>query len=92
MRSHDVSSLSACELDRARRELSASLALVRPGSPMRVPLENHIGAIDAERDARKRAQVRVCSCGLATNDDALIDGHLWDSPGHAERDLTRYIA
>jgi hypothetical protein len=36
------------ELDRARRELQASLALVRPDSPARVPILAHMSAIDAE--------------------------------------------
>jgi len=47
-REHDVSSLTAAELERARRELSASLALARPGSPIAVPIEAHLDAIDAE--------------------------------------------
>ena len=33
MRDHDVSHLTDGELDRARRELAASLALARPDSP-----------------------------------------------------------
>ena len=33
---------------------------------------------------------RVCSCGLATDDDARMDGHLFESPGCTERDLSRY--
>jgi hypothetical protein len=32
-RPHDVSGLTGPELERARRELTASLALIRPGSP-----------------------------------------------------------
>ncbi len=55
MRDHDVSMLTASELERARRELAASLALVRPGSPARVPIEAHLSAIDAERAERERA-------------------------------------
>ena len=55
MREHDVTALTARELERARRELAASLALTRPGSPARVPILAHLAAIDAElagRDAR----------------------------------------
>src|SRR5947208_666646 len=37
MREHDVSALTARELERARREPAASLALTRPGSPARRP-------------------------------------------------------
>jgi hypothetical protein len=48
MRSHDVRHLTASELERARRELAASLALTRPGSPVRVPTEAYLSAIDAE--------------------------------------------
>lgn len=47
-RAHDVSRLSADDLERARRELAASLALARPGSPVRVPIEAHLSAIDAQ--------------------------------------------
>jgi hypothetical protein len=48
MRDHDVTALTVGELDRARRELQASLALVRPDSPARVPILAHMSAIDAE--------------------------------------------
>jgi hypothetical protein len=33
MREHDVTALTAAELEAARRELAASLALARPGLP-----------------------------------------------------------
>jgi hypothetical protein len=46
-RDHDVSSLTAADLERARRELAVSLALVRRGSPARVPILARISAIDA---------------------------------------------
>jgi hypothetical protein len=52
MRDHDVSQLTARELERARRELTASLALARPGSPVRVPILARISAIDTEAAAR----------------------------------------
>ena len=48
MRDHDVSRLTASELERARRELAASLALARPDSPSRVPILAHLTAIDSE--------------------------------------------
>ena len=41
MRQHDVSALTARELERARRELAASLALTRPGSPARADPGDH---------------------------------------------------
>jgi hypothetical protein len=54
MRDHDVSSLTAAELDRAGRHLQVSLALAAPGSAVRAPIMTHMSAIDAEiaeRDA-----------------------------------------
>jgi hypothetical protein len=56
-RAHDVSGLSAAELERARRELRASLALARPGSPMRVPAEAQLSAIDTEVAARASSDI-----------------------------------
>jgi len=47
-RQHDVSGLTTGELERARRELRASLALARPDSPTRTPIMAHISAIDTE--------------------------------------------
>lgn len=52
MRDHDVSGLTAAELERARRELQASLALAAPGSPIREPILAHMSAIDAELAGR----------------------------------------
>ncbi len=54
-RVHDVSSLTAAELERARRDLAASLALTRPDSPARVPILAHMSAIDAELAGRGSA-------------------------------------
>jgi hypothetical protein len=48
MREHDVTALTGRELERARRELAASLALTRPGSPARVPILARMSAIDTE--------------------------------------------
>ena len=56
MRDHDVSGLTAGELERTRRELAASLALVRPDSPARVPIVAHMSAIDAELAERTAGQ------------------------------------
>jgi hypothetical protein len=47
-RSYDVSALTSEELQRTRRELAASLALTRPGSPARIPILTQIAAIDVE--------------------------------------------
>ena len=55
-RPHDVSELTASELEQARRELAASLALVRPDSPARVPILARLSAIDAALAARPAGQ------------------------------------
>jgi hypothetical protein len=71
VRDHDVSRLTADELERARRELAASLALARPGSPIRAPIEAHMAAIDAELAERARRPaptdraVRSGRCGMS---------------------------
>ena len=55
IRDHDVSELTVAELERARRDLAASLALAKPGSPTTVPALARMRAIDAElaeRDTR----------------------------------------
>jgi len=54
MRDHVVSGLSTGELEHARRELAASLALSRPDSPIRTPIEARMSAIDAELAERTR--------------------------------------
>jgi hypothetical protein len=56
MRDHDVTALTRRELEQARRELAASMALARPGSPARVPILAQIKAIDAELASRSGAQ------------------------------------
>jgi hypothetical protein len=89
MRSHDVSRMSANELGNARRELSVSSALSRPDSPIHLPINAHLLAIDAELVSRG---VRMCGCGLAADDDGLMDGHLFEFPAHEERDLGRFFA
>jgi hypothetical protein len=52
VRDHDVTSLTGAELDDARRGLAVSLALARPGSPVRMPILARINAIDAELTVR----------------------------------------
>jgi hypothetical protein len=52
VRDHDVTTLTAAELDLARRELAASLALARPGSPIRAPILGRMSAIDTELAGR----------------------------------------
>jgi len=58
MREHDMAALTAAELEAARRELAASLALARPGSPVHAPIQARLAAIDTElagRGAARRA-------------------------------------
>ena len=55
MRDHDVTTLTGRELEQAKRELAASLALARPGSPARVPILAQMKAIDAELAGRSGA-------------------------------------
>jgi hypothetical protein len=53
-RPHEVRMLAPGQLERARRELRASLALARPDSPARVPILAQLNAVEAElarRDA-----------------------------------------
>jgi hypothetical protein len=56
MREHDVTALTAAELEAARRELAASLALARPGSPVRAVIRARMAAIDAELAGRATAR------------------------------------
>jgi hypothetical protein len=56
MREHDVSALTAAELEAARRELAASLVLARPGSPVRAVIRARMAAIDAELAGRPAAR------------------------------------
>jgi hypothetical protein len=56
MREHDVTALTAAELEDSRRELAASLALARPGSPVLVPIRARMAAIDAELAGRAAAR------------------------------------
>jgi hypothetical protein len=56
MRAHDVTALTARDLERTRRELTASLALTRPDSPARTPMLAHLTAIDIELTRRTGQQ------------------------------------
>jgi len=61
MREHDVTALTAADLEAARRELAASLALARPGSPVRPVIRTRMAAIDAELAGRAAARPGVTS-------------------------------
>ena len=56
MREHDVTALTAAELQAARRELAASLALARQDSPVQAPIRARMAAIDAELAGRAAAR------------------------------------
>lgn len=47
---------TTAELDAARRELAASLALARPGTLVCAPIQAHLAAIDAELAGRAAAR------------------------------------
>jgi hypothetical protein len=47
-RPHDVSGLTAAQLERAKRDLQISLALAFPGSAVRVAILAEMTAIDTE--------------------------------------------
>jgi hypothetical protein len=66
-RSHDVSGLTDAELERARRDLQASLALARPGSAACVPIGAHLSAINTELAGR--------SAGGGARGEAVRSGH-----------------
>ncbi len=94
-RPHDVSELTVGELERAGRDLRASLALVRPDSPVCVPILARLSAIDTELAVRVASQgtgasrrdpgIYLCSCGFGTDDREWLRDHLFEHPGHCER-------
>jgi len=55
-RQHDVSRLTVCELERTRRDLRISLALITPDSPARAPILASLSAIDAELAERAASE------------------------------------
>jgi hypothetical protein len=59
-RVYEVSNLTAGELERARRELRASLALTRENSPARVPILTQLNAVEAEL-ARRECPMNLTS-------------------------------
>jgi len=58
-RRYQVGELTTGELERTRRELRASLALMRADSPARAPVVTYMQAIDTELDARAEGQCRA---------------------------------
>jgi hypothetical protein len=91
MRDHDASHLPDRELYHVRRELAASLALSRPGSPILAPIHAQLAAIDTELADRAKhnptaSAVGRCSCGFATSNYEWMACHLIEHPGHREAD------
>ena len=91
MRDHVASGLADRELERARRELAASRALSRPGSPVHAPIQAQLTAIDTALAGRTQddpaaSAVGRCSCGFATSNYQWMTCHLIEHPGHHEAD------
>ena len=82
MREHDVTALTTAELEAARRELAASLALARPGSPVRVPIRARMAAIDAELAGRAAARLGVTRLAACPASAGRVPG-LREAPRHA---------
>jgi hypothetical protein len=51
----DITALTSGELERTRRDLAISMALIGPGSPAAIPIAAHINAIDTELAQRTSA-------------------------------------
>lgn len=55
---HDVSGMTAAELERARRDLQVSLALAFPGSPVRVSIAVEMSALERELGGQRGMRIR----------------------------------
>jgi len=81
-RLHDVRGLTVSELERTRRELRASLGLVRSDSPARVPILVHLSAVETELAGRAQAERDVVKLtpGQLARISELSDqwSFLWD--------------
>jgi hypothetical protein len=77
------------ELERARRELAASLALSRSGVLAAVTAAQ-LGAVErqltARRGERSPAGVLLCSCGYGADNPIRFDAHLAGNPDHEPYD------
>lgn len=77
------------ELERARRELAASLALSRSGA-LSIVTAAHLAAVDRELTARQHehrpAGGLLCSCGYGTDNPIRFDAHLAGNPDHEPYD------
>jgi len=87
-REPDVGHMPPGHLERARRDLAASLALSRPGT-LSAMTAHHLGAAEAElaRHQRQGATgVLLCSCGYGTDNPIRFDAHLAGNPDHEPYD------
>jgi hypothetical protein len=99
-RPHDVSALTPHELEQARRELAASLALARPGSLIATPIRARLTAIDTELAGRgePRPQPGRSPAGRQEVTTAPAARYQRSYPGYpaqvaqVRRDLTRHLA
>jgi hypothetical protein len=77
--------LTDTELERARRELAASLA-VSQSSALSAVTATQLGAVERELTARQGRHsstgVLLCSCGYGTDNPIRFDTHLDDNPDH----------
>jgi hypothetical protein len=91
MRNYEASNLTDRELDHIKRELAASLALSRPGSPVLVPIQAQLTVINTEiaeraQKAHTDSAIGRCSCGFTTSNYEWMTCHLIEYPGHHEAD------
>ena len=95
-REPEVGHMADTELERARRELSASMALSRSGAVSAGLAAIQLSAIEAEiaereRKARRIASqhatgIRLCSCGFGSDSDMRFGTHLRNNRSHRELD------
>ena len=81
-RKYDVSQLTVDELERTRRGLEVSLALMTPGSPARAPIRAHLSAIDAELAKRAAGEQDL---DLVLGGGGGVDASGRDSPDQEAR-------
>ncbi|MGH3187364.1 MAG: hypothetical protein ACRDPY_06955 [Streptosporangiaceae bacterium] len=83
-RIHDVSGLTAGELERAKRDLQVSLSLAWPGSPVREPILAEMSAIDRELAGRTGTTASGTpdgtSRGLCAGTGDVVTGGTPDGP------------
>jgi hypothetical protein len=87
-REPDVGHMAAADLERARRELAASLALSRLGALSTVTAVQ-LSAVETElaaRQAESATKILLCSCGFASDSPIRFDAHLTNNTDHSQRD------